>query len=86
MKTNSQSTSWCLGWSLTMMTFCLHLSIWSLIQHGGLHRVAGRSNCRPGLKALLLEEPISSNWSLRYATQAGEPNLGIEKISTTTDL
>ena len=38
---NTQSSKWCLWWSLVMVMLCLHLLTWPQTQHRGLHQVPG---------------------------------------------
>ena len=80
-----RSASWCLAGSLVKGILYLQ-SPFPMASDSTqrLASIAWKRQCFSWLRGWLLEDSVSSNRTLCYATQIGELNLGSQKISTTT--
>ena len=81
---NIQCISWCLGWSLEVMTLCLYLS--SHIASDLTRRSTSntwRRFCYLGSRGWLSEDPTSNNRTLHKTTKEGECSVSRDKISAT---
>ena len=75
----------CFGWSLSIVSLCLHLSYY-IASHSIQRPISSAwpNSCWPWLRRCLLEDTTSSIRNLHHATQAGRQSVGCEKISVTT--